>query len=116
MLAHYVYVVSQKIARSVWIVLWWSSTPLYVLATGGHSNHRIIDAASSRNWTRWHLLAMGGKYIHWAMRVCVCSTLKTWAWWRIGRNDAFRPESRVLESRSSRHVGTLGKSFTYSCL
>ena len=38
------------------------------------------------------------------------------AWWHIGRGDAFRPEGRGFESRSSRAVGTLGKSFTHSCL
>src|SRR6218665_1929555 len=37
-------------------------------------------------------------------------------WWRIGRDDAFRPENRGFESRSYRHIGTLGTSFTYSCL
>ena len=37
-------------------------------------------------------------------------------WWLIGRFDAFRPKGRGFESRSSRHVGTLGKSFTRSCL
>src|SRR6218665_2680834 len=44
-------------------------------------------------------------------RRCECGAL-----WRIGRVDAFRPESCGFESRSSRHVGILGKSFTYSCL
>ena len=34
----------------------------------------------------------------------------------LGRDDAFRPEGRGFESISSRRVGTLGKSFTYSCL
>ena len=34
----------------------------------------------------------------------------------IGRVDAFRPKGRGFESRSSRHVGTLGKSFARSCL
>ena len=40
------------------------------------------------------------------------------ACWRIGRVDAFRPEGRGFESRSSRHVSrpTLGESFTCSCL
>jgi len=33
--------------------------------------------------------------------------------WLIGRFDAFRTKGRGLESR---HVGTLGKSFTRSCL
>src|SRR6218665_1585453 len=40
----------------------------------------------------------------------------SWAWWRIGRDDAFRPDDRGLDSRSGRHVETLSKSFTYSCL
>ena len=30
-------------------------------------------------------------------------------WWLIGRVDAFRPEGRGFESRSTRHVGTLGR-------
>ena len=38
------------------------------------------------------------------------------AWWLIGKFDAFRPKRRGFESRSSRHVEILGKSFTYSCL
>jgi len=37
-------------------------------------------------------------------------------WWRLGWDDDFQPEGREFDSRSSRHVGTLGKSFTYSCL
>ena len=37
-------------------------------------------------------------------------------WWRIGRVDALHPKSHGFDSRSSRHVGTLGKSFTQSCL
>ena len=38
------------------------------------------------------------------------------AWWRFGRVDAFHPKGHGFDSRSSRHVGTLGKSFTRSCL
>jgi len=37
-------------------------------------------------------------------------------WWRLGWVDYFQPEGRGFDSRSSRHVGTLGKSFTCSCL
>ena len=37
-------------------------------------------------------------------------------WWRIGWVDIFQPEGRGFESRSSRHVGTLGKSLTRICL
>ena len=34
------------------------------------------------------------------------------AWWFIGRFVAFRSLGRGFESRSSRHIGTLGKPFT----
>ena len=44
------------------------------------------------------------------------TTTKCGTWWRIGRVDDFQPEGRGFDSRSSRHVGTLGKSFAYSCL
>src|SRR6218665_1201834 len=35
---------------------------------------------------------------------------------RGGGSLPFRPNGRGFKSRSSRHVGTLGKSFTHSCL
>src|SRR6218665_1726061 len=35
--------------------------------------------------------------------------------WCIGRVDAFHPKGHGFDSRSSYHVGTLGKSFTHSC-
>src|SRR6218665_2987965 len=38
------------------------------------------------------------------------------SWWLIGRFNAFRPKDRGFDSRSSRHLGTFGKSFTHSCL
>ena len=37
-------------------------------------------------------------------------------WWRIGWVESFQPEDRGFDSRSSRHVGTLGKSLTRSSL
>ena len=37
-------------------------------------------------------------------------------WWRLGWDDDLQPEGRGFDYRSSRHVGTLGKSFTRSCL
>ena len=46
---------------------------------------------------------------------CTTSS-QNWAWWLIGRFVAFRAKGRGFESRSSRHVETLGKSFTYSAL
>ena len=36
--------------------------------------------------------------------------------WCIGRVDAFRPKGHGFDSRSSRHLGTLGKYFIHSCL
>src|SRR6218665_1827864 len=36
--------------------------------------------------------------------------------WRIGRVDTFRPKDHGFDYRSSRHVRTLGKYFTHSCL
>ena len=36
--------------------------------------------------------------------------------WRIGRVDAFCPKGHGFDSRSSCHVGTLGKFFTHSYL
>ena len=38
------------------------------------------------------------------------------AGWLIGRFVAFRPKGRGFKSHSSRHVGTLGKSFACSGL
>ena len=38
------------------------------------------------------------------------------AWWLIGRFEGFRPKGPGFESRSSRRVETLGKSFTHNCL
>ena len=35
-------------------------------------------------------------------------------WWRIGWGGDFQPDGRGFDSRSSRHVGTLGKFFTCS--
>jgi len=36
-------------------------------------------------------------------------------WWLIGGFCAFRPKGLRLESRSSRHIGTLDKSFIRIC-
>src|SRR6218665_345366 len=38
------------------------------------------------------------------------------AWWLSSKCSAFRPEGRRFKSHSGRYVGTLGKSFTHSCL
>src|SRR6218665_2403758 len=38
------------------------------------------------------------------------------AWWLTGRFIAFRPKGYGFESRSSCHIGTLGKAFTRSSL
>src|SRR6218665_1839030 len=44
------------------------------------------------------------------------NTRIVWRVRRIGRVDAFRPKGHGFDSRSKRHVETLGKSFTHSCL
>jgi len=36
--------------------------------------------------------------------------------WCIGRVNAFRPKGHEFDSRSSHHVGTLGKSLAHNCL
>ena len=41
---------------------------------------------------------------------------KDGAWWLSGKFGGLRPEDLKFESHSSCHVGTLGKSFTHSCL
>ena len=38
------------------------------------------------------------------------------AWWLSGKLGAFHMKGRKFESHSSRHVGTLDRSFTLSCL
>ena len=37
-------------------------------------------------------------------------------WYLSGKFGALCPEGHRFESHSGRHVGTLGKSFTHSCL
>ena len=44
-----------------------------------------------------------------------CSKTASGTWWRIGR-VGFQPEGRGFDPCSNRHIGTLGKSFTCSCL
>ena len=48
--------------------------------------------------------------------ICLALTLHCGTWWRFGRVDAFRPKGHGFDSRSSRHVGTLGKFLTHSWL
>ena|SRR6218665_3011892 len=50
-----------------------------------------VSALPLNEYTLWDVMA------HWLSRI-----------------DCFQPEGRGLDSRSSRHVGTLGKSLTHS--
>ena len=43
------------------------------------------------------------------------SYISAGAWWFTGRVGAYRSKGRGFDSRSSCHVGTLGKSFTRAC-
>ena len=48
-----------------------------------------------------------------------CIAYTSWIygeWWLSGSLGALRPEGHRFESHSSRHVETLGKSFTCNCL
>jgi len=52
-------------------------------------------------------------------RACSSQNIITYdyeAWWLIGKVDAYRQTGSWFDSRSSCHVGTLGKSFARSCL
>src|SRR6218665_253388 len=37
-------------------------------------------------------------------------------WWLSGKFSALHPQGRRFEPHSSHHIGTLGKSFSHSCL
>ena len=52
----------------------------------------------------------------WYISSFLAIALPCGTWWRLGCVDSFQPDGRGFDSRSSRHVGTLGKSFTYSCM
>ena len=51
-----------------------------------------------------------------SQRVTGLATCHVGHLWCIGRIDAFCPKSHGFDSRSSCHVGTLGKSFAFNCL
>ena len=55
-------------------------------------------------------------YIYMRHQCATMSSTYVGTWWRIGWVDSFQPEGRGFDSRSRRHVGTLGKSLTHSCL
>jgi len=79
-------------------------------------DHRGKNRRKGNKKVRWKLL-------DW-MIVFGCSRLieesqcqEEWChWWLNGRFGALHLEGRKFESHSSRHVGTLGKCFTRSCL
>src|SRR6218665_2750560 len=48
--------------------------------------------------------------------LCSFHVLICGAWWLFGRVDNFCPKGHWCDSRSRRHVGTLGMYFTHSCL
>ena len=65
------------------------------------STHALSIIASLRRF--WKKLMQSSQICHTIMEVqCV-------PWWRIGRVKAFQAEGRGFESRSSRHVRTLGR-------
>ena len=87
------YTVSQK-------KLWKMISVIYVMVSGTSSTrHRSFPGAKG-------------------IRLHSSNAVTAWcgSWWRLGWVDYFQPEGRGFDSRSCRHVGTLDKSFTYSCL
>ena len=62
------------------------------------------------------LLLVSGDWFINLFTVHVSNMIHSGTWWRLGWDDDFQPEGRGIDSRSSRHVGTLGKFFTCSCL
>ena len=77
----------------------------------------ILDAYSG--YLLWiPILNTYSEYLLWIPIPDTYDEYLFWMWSvrRIGRVDAFRPLGYGFDSRSIRHVGTLGKSFTHSCL
>ena len=78
------------------------------------------------SWAPWlHNVLLGGTRIwQWNEKKVLANNIDVYsimgnkiygAWWRIGRDDAFRPECREFESRSSRHVRWASSSLTVAC-
>ena len=58
-------------------------------------------------------------HTHKCMHECIDTYTHTYTrgtWWRLGWVNYFQPKGLGFDSRSSRNVGTLSKSFTCSCL
>ena len=92
--------------RSVWTNKKHKNHQRYVNPNNKHMN--------TSDWAtcQWFTLNLEtGFNKSWISQKCLCGT-----WWRLDWDDDFQPEGRGFDSRSSRHVGTLGKSLTYSCL
>ena len=87
----------QQTPRPGW--LWPHSASHSALQPSHHTADWMLHAYSSFHSTTGRLV------------IFCCSH---W-WWLSGRFGALCPESRRFASHSSRHVGTLGKSFTLSC-
>src|SRR6218665_2223498 len=98
-----------------------STKALYILNTpayrilGYYTSGRLHVASSKELSTRPRISAFRFKPMHTLVKLLSRYSLRG-TWWRLGLDDIFQPEGSGLDSRSSRHVGTLGKSFTCSCL
>ena|SRR6218665_1642599 len=82
-------------------------------------------------YTLWHVIRFSITDIH-IYTVVLCSSKGVYcskfthfltaerkchrAWWRSGKFGVLHPQGHRFKPHSSRHVGTLGKSFTRSCL
>jgi len=88
--------------------------------------HKLLQLhLTGKHWLIWHtgVWCRVSCWFHasWCTRFAEVSrhcmeSINCGAWWLIGSFVAFRPKGREFESCSSRHVVTLGKSVTRSCL
>ena len=101
-------------------------TPSYRYIWNNENNFDI----TSTNFTNCRLIIIIIFSIWTRLRLCICISwvpnqhhqstslihIPHGTWYCIRRVEAFRPDARGFESSSSRHIGTLGKSLTRSCL
>ena len=99
-----VYLICLSVCLSVCLSIWLS---IYICLSACVSIRPVSDIVSD--------IFLGAEFfiLEFPSRIYSSCSLICWS---IGRVEAFRPEGRGFESRSSRHVGTLGMSLTCSCL
>ena len=102
--------------RRVWR-LWICRGPESHPKGSTNSLHLLLGIDSSaKGWKFWIYPKTASKLMTSRWAYVRTRDLCCGAWWLIGRFDTLRPKGRGFESCSGRHVETLGKTFTRSCL